>query len=268
MNATADEPKQETYEINTTLMETTFRIHGPSTTNKAQISHGTAFLMGKPTVENRDKAYYVLISAAHVFDDIAGDLATLTLRTKQADGSYAQVPFNIQLRTAGAPLYVRHPEVDVAALYVSMPNNLSFKLLPLDLLSSDEWLTRFEIHPGDELLCLGFPLFASSPSGFPILRSGKIASYPIVPTKQHKNILFDFRVFQGNSGGPVYFVDRNRTYGGSTHLGETIQFVVGLVTSQLNATYYDNRELQVAAIIPASFIVETLNLLPPSSPYK
>lgn len=266
MNANAEQ--QEFYEINTTLMETTFRIHGPKKDDPKKISFGTAFLMGKPTVLDPNRAYYVLISAAHVFEDISGDTATLTLRQKQSDGTYTQIPFDIALHRDGKPLYVKHNEVDVAALYVSMPTGISAKMLQLSLLASDEWLTRFEIHPGDELLCLGFPLFVSSPDGFPILRSGKIASYPIVPTKQHKNILFDFRVFGGNSGGPVYFTDRGRTYGGQTHLGETIQFVIGLVTSQLNAALYDNRELQLAAVVPSSFIIETINLLPAESPYK
>jgi hypothetical protein len=30
-----------------------------------------------------------------------------------------------------------------------------------------------------------------------------IASYPITPTKIYKSILFDFNIFEGNSGGPL-----------------------------------------------------------------
>ena len=112
------------------------------------------------------------------------------------------------------PLYVKHKDADVIALYVDMPDDLSVPILPMAFLADDEVLKKFEIHPGDELLCLGFPLGVSSESGFPILRSGKIASYPIVST------LYAFRVFDGNSGGPVYFVDHGRTYGGLMHLGE------------------------------------------------
>lgn len=240
---------------------------GPSKVRKGETSGGTVFILGKPISET--KAHFVMITAAHVFDAIDGDTATITFRSKSAEGKYTEKPHLIKLRNAGVPLYVKHPDVDVAALYVTMPIEFSSTpLLPIALLANDEWLKTFEIHPGDELICLGYPLFASADHGFPILRSGKIASYPLVPAKEHKNWLFDFRVFGGNSGGPVYFVDSNRQYGGTTHLGEKIQFVVGLVTSQLSAALVGNRELQIGVVIPAVFIRETLDLLPMESPYK
>jgi hypothetical protein len=44
-------------------------------------------------------------------------------------------------------------------------------------------------------------LFAEGPFGFPILRAGRIASYPILPTADTKTILLDFPVLPGNSGG-------------------------------------------------------------------
>jgi hypothetical protein len=252
-------------EINTHLMETTFQIFGP-TGKPGEITGGTVFILGKQKRETG--AYFVMISAAHVFDDIKGDKGTINFRLKREGGTYATVPYEIPLRDQGKPLYVKHPEVDVAALYVKMPTAFKAPLVPIGLLATDEWLTRFELHPGDELFCLGYPLFASSEHGFPILRSGKIASYPLVPAKEHKNWLFDFRIFKGNSGGPVYFVDRNRLYGNERHDGETIQMLVGLVTSQLSSALVNNTDLQIGVIIPAVFITETLNLLPEESPYK
>jgi hypothetical protein len=151
-----------------------------------------------------------------------------------------------------------------------MPAQFETKLLPIGLLGSDEYLTKFEIHPGDELLCLGYPLFASGEHGYAILRSGKIASYPLVPSKMVKNWLFDFRVFPGNSGGPVYFVDRNRVYGADrvTHLGETIQFIAGLVTAQINSTVFKDKDLSLGVVIPSPFIRETVDMLPEKSPYE
>jgi hypothetical protein len=255
-------------ELNMILMESTFRIHGPKKGAPNLISFGTSFLMGKPTPD-KTRMYYVLISAAHVFDGIAGENGVLTLRDKREDGTYAPKPWNVKLRDPGGhELYVKHKDADVAALYVDMPNDLSVPILPIGLLADDEILKKFEIHPGDELLCLGFPLFVSSDSGFPILRSGKIASYPIVPTQAQKRILFDFSVFEGNSGGPAYFVDHNRAYGGLAHLGESEQFVVGLVTSQVGSKVYNNQTIELAAVVPAVFIRETIDLLPAEPPYQ
>jgi hypothetical protein len=263
----ADEKPATSYDMNTMLMETTFRIQGPKKGTPNAISFGTGFLVGKPTSDN-SKAFYVLITAAHVLDGIDGDDATLMLREKQRDGNYLEKPWNVKIRNANVALYVKHNEVDAAAIYLSMPDKLDITMLPMGLLSDDKMLHDFEIHPGDQLFCLGFPLFVSSESGFPILRSGTIASYPLIPTKIHKNILFDFRIYEGNSGGPVYFIDRGRTYKGNTHLGETIQFIVGLVTSQLGSKAYNGQMIQMAAVVPSSFILETIALLPPESPYK
>lgn len=56
-------------ELNTILMQSTFRIHGPKKGSSDKTSFGTAFLMGKPTPDIT-KQYYVLITAAHVLEDI------------------------------------------------------------------------------------------------------------------------------------------------------------------------------------------------------
>ena len=224
--------------------------------------------MGKPT-DDQNRSYYVLVTAGHVLDDIAGDTATLMLRENRDDGGYTEKPWNITIRDRGEKnLYVKLSDVDVAALYVNMPDTLNIAIVPASLLGTDDVFIKYEIHPGDELRCLGYPLGVSSPAGFPILRSGAIASYPIVPTDINKAFYFDFRVFPANSGGPVYFVDHDRVYGGSIHLGETIQFLAGLVTSQLSSRIYNNQFVEVAQVVPASYILKTIALLPVSSPYK
>jgi hypothetical protein len=261
-----DKPRQ-ILELNTILMESTYLIFGPKKGSPNLLSFGTAFLMGKPTPDPT-KLYYVLITAAHVFEEIQGENATLKLRQRHDDGSYTQKLWNIKLRDKDNALYVKHADADVAALYVDMPDDLNVIILPTVFLASDEEMEKFEIHPGDELLCLGFPLGVTSESGFPILRSGKIASYPIIPSKINKHMYYDFRVFEGNSGGPVYFVDHGRTYAGAAHLGETEQFVVGLVTSQLGSTAYNNQMVELGSVVPASYIRETIDLLPAISPYK
>jgi hypothetical protein len=95
-----------------------------------------------------------------------------------------------------------------------------------------------------------------------------IASYPLTPTTTYKNLYFDTRVFNGNSGGPVYFVDRNRIYKGQAHLGGPIQFVVGLLNGQIEAKLFKDEKISLATVVPSSFIIETIALLPPVSPYR
>jgi len=138
-----------------------------------------------------------------------------------------------------------------------------FTLLVPDFLAGDTEFEKYELHPGDELLCLGFPLgVQANEAGFPILRSGKIASYPLTPLKVVKHFLFDFKIYPGNSGGPVYFSYSGRTYGDTGRLGENLQYVVGLVTSSIGSLFFQGQEISVAQVVPAGFIVETINQLP------
>jgi hypothetical protein len=253
-------------EFNSVLMESTFKIVGMATpdpsTKQPRSSVGTAFLVGRPKKADPSHSTIVMVTAGHVVDEIVGDDAFIILRKKNADGSFTRLPHQIKIRDKGSPLFVHHPVADVVAMYISVPDNVELTLAPTSLLAEDKDFEHFEIHPGDELLCLGYPLgVEASEAGFPILRSGKIASYPITPAKKVKSFLYDFRVFPGNSGGPVYFYQSNRTYEGKTHLGETIQFIAGLVSEQ-SYQPQSKEPLILAVVVPAQFILETVNLLP------
>lgn len=253
-------------ELNTVLMRSTFKLAGEG-------SIGTAFVIGRPSKKEATKAYYVMVTAAHVLEKMKGSHATLFLRRQLADGTYQKIPYSVEIRRDNQPLWSRHSDdsVDVAVMYVGMPTGIDISLLPTTMLADDELLKRVEIHPGDELMCLGYPLGAeANAAGFPILRSGKIASYPLVPTKHMKTFLYAFQVFRGNSGGPVYFVESGRTYAGGMHV-ETIQFIAGVVsqthmfTEKIQSLYEVREEkypLALANVVHATFIKETIESLP------
>jgi hypothetical protein len=78
-----------------------------------------------------------------------------------------------------------------------------------------------------------------------------------------KSLLFDFHVFEGNSGGPVYFSYPTRWFDGNLHAGP-IQGIVGLVTQQEYSALpnYRNEPLGIGVVVPSSFIRETIDLLP------
>ena len=268
--------EKEQIEINTALMMSTFKLQGTGRTPPNSTSMGTVFFLGKPSKSDPKVAHYVLVTAAHVLDDIAGDDATIILRKNESQGIFTRFPYTFKIRNHGIDLYVRHPSTDVAAMYFIMPIKDPFVLLDVSVLSNDSVLAHYEVHPGDELFCLGYPLGAEANDiGFPILRGGKIASYPIVPTRLVKSILFDFAVFPGNSGGPVYFSYETRRFGGAMQMplpGNYMAGVVGLVT-QLRFVSFPipngafiptmaNVPIQLGVIVPAAFIEETFGMLP------
>lgn len=267
--------KSHEAELDNVLMQSTFKIQSISLPGQPS-SLGVVFIMGRPLAhpapDRPNEARFVLITAAHVLEGIQGDAAMLNLRRKSDQGDWERVPFPLQIRANGRPLWLKHPTQDIAVMYIALPHEVSIPLTSTDLLADDETLERYEIHPGDSLHCLGFPFGQeSSAAGFPILRSGMIASYPLTPTAKTKTFLLDFPVFEGNSGGPVYMVDEDRAFQGNVSLGSVTQLILGLVTQetthveqligQYNAEVH-RYPLGLATVVHASFIKEAIEMLP------
>jgi S1-C subfamily serine protease len=253
---------QENYDLSTFLMKSTFKIEG-------QESMGTCFIIGEPLKEDPNKARFVLVTANHVLQKAKGDKVILHLRKKTGD-MFSRVKYPITIRHDTKEMWIKHPEVDIGAMYVQLPKDIDIALLPTSFLADDDILGKYEVRPGDTVFALGFPLGQESNSaGFPILRMGTISIYAIIPTKTNKTFLFDFEVFQGNSGGPVFLVQENRIYGGGTHPG-IVRLILGLVSEQrkldihvLTPSEASIREypLKLGVVIHASFIKEIIELL-------
>lgn len=280
IKSVAGEPASKTPlppEINTVLMRSTFKIVG----DNGKI--GTAFIMGKPRPNSAEyRAYYVLVTAAHVLDQLPGDSAVIFFRKK--DGNrYVKTPYRYQIRQNGKPLWVKHSKADVAAVFIIPPRDSGIILIPTTLLSTDQLLEDYDIYPGRQIKVLGFPLGQeSSSAGFPLLRTGSISSFPLTPADQERTFLVDFRVFDGNSGGPVYFHDpywykRESDQGDITQrsvllAGPGVQLILGLVSEQVSLTETTRTYLQesrqrlpisVAKVVHGTLIKETIDLLPP-----
>ena len=118
------------------------------------------------------------------------------------------------------------------------------------------------VNSGGALMALGFPRGLSANSaGFPILRSGRVASYPLAPAKVFPTFLLDFSVFPGNSGGPV-FVNRAANAGPVVQASEAPSagpgFIAGLLTQQVEL---NNERLEIGIVTHAKYIRETIALM-------
>lgn len=268
---TAQEPKmlpaaaqvEKTYlEFNSVMMDSTFKIYGPAigdVSGKAQ-STGTVFLVGRPNPATSSFANYVLVTASHVLESISGEFAVLVFRLRNDKGMYERREFNLAIRPKGKQRWVKHPRADVAAMYVGLPGNIAQQLINTSFLATDEEFQKYELSPGDDVLTVGYPYgIEANELGFPILRSGRIASYPLLPANPARGYLVDFAVFGGNSGGPVYVNYTSRLYNNTIHFGERILRIIGLVSQQL---VRGNERLGVAGVIHSQFIRETIDLLP------
>jgi hypothetical protein len=106
-------------------------------------------------------------------------------------------------------------------------------------------------------MVLGYPEgLAANHQGFPILRAGRVASYPTTPISEFPTFLLDFRVFSGNSGGPVFMTEdlRRRPGAGEAKAG----FVAGVLTQQ---TTVGAERLELGIVTHAMFVRQTIGLL-------
>ncbi len=221
-------------DINTILMRSTFKIKLDNKSGGTKV--GTVFILGKPYKDNPVKvSRYILITANHLLDDSKGEKAIIYLRKREGE-NFTKFPYEIRIRENNKQLWVKHPDADVAAMYIALPKNIGILKASTNLLATDEAIQEYELYPGRELFTLGYPFGGeSSEGGFPILRSGRISSYPLIPTKKTKIFLMDFEIFSGNSGGPVYFHDPDwhKRGSGGVEDPQEVQIIMGVVSEQI-----------------------------------
>lgn len=218
---------------------------------------GTGFIVAATAPDGAPRT--ILITADHVLAAMPRDKAKVGFRVADAAGEWRYTPVNVRIRDAeGDPLWTKHPLHDVAA--IELPSGVARAALPAADLAGAGALASQEIEPGDEMMVLGFPHgFAANTAGFPILRSGRVASYPLAPASRYPTFLLDFSVFAGNSGGPVYIV---RTRFPRSPPGSDV-IITGLLTQQIKLK---RDRLEIGNVTQADYILETLSLLDGDGP--
>ena len=235
------------------LMKATVQLEQPL--NAGSRTVGTGFLISAPRPDGSPRV--VLVTAGHVFDRMPAVEARIGYRSLTADNVWRYDPQALKIRDAGAPLWTRHPTRDVAVMEVKAPPEFAKAAIPLAWLAGDKTFDDYAVGPGDELMALGFPRgLAANPAGFPILRAGRVASYPLAPSANNPTFLLDFAVYPGNSGGPVYMAESGRRRPGAE--GGPAQFIAGLLTQQVEL---DGERLSIGIVTHARFIREAIELL-------
>jgi V8-like Glu-specific endopeptidase len=218
---------------------------------------GTGFLVTEQGADGAPKT--ILVTANHVFSGMPGAKAKIGYRIENADGSWSYSPQDLRIRDqAGHELWTHHPSRDVATISVTAPPEFAKAAIPLKYLATDETFQKYQVGAGDEMMALGFPRgLAANQAGFPILRSGRVASYPIAPAKIFPTFLLDFAVFPGNSGGPVFMSDQSHRRPGAGG-SDDVEFIAGLLTQQVEL---NNERLEIGIVVQARYIRETLALM-------
>ena len=152
---------------------------------------------------------------------------------------------------------MKNPTRDIAAMEIKAPPQFARAAIPLAWLADEQELKDAQVGPGDEMMVLGYPEgLAANRQGFPILRTGRVASYPITPLSEFPSFLLDFRVFSGNSGGPVFVTQDMHRRPDAEALRDG--FVAGVLTQQ---TSVGDERLELGIVTPAAFVRQAIALL-------
>ena len=237
------------------VLRSVMRVSGTDSSGEAVF--GTAFLMqGRGGGSNQ--AW--LVTAGHVFNNIRGEYAQVTMR-RQTRGIFFATPVQVKIRDGKTTLYVLNSEFDLAALKIALPGEADCCILANDFAIDDARLGRAGFGSGVRVLIPGYPYGeASSEAGFAFVRDGVVSSFPVLPSSTNPVFYVDFEVFEGYSGAPVVFSD-----GGSSG------FLAGMVVEEVfleelrakgKKTAHTRRGLGLAKVISGPLIRSFLNALP------
>jgi hypothetical protein len=197
----------------------------------------TGFVVARKDALRSDGTMPVVVTSLHVLKGAGRGPLMLAVRVPDAEGEPQVAVIQMQPRRSREPFFVRHPSEDIGAFELKIPSDVAARY-PLPSCLEEKALSSGarELRVGDEVTFLGFPdVFPGTPGAFPLLRSGKIASYPTADMRAGRK-----------------FVINARTRGGRAEL-------VGMIVQRigLNARAFSH----FAIAVDASAIRETLQLL-------
>ena len=139
---------------------------------------------------------------------------------------------------------------DIAVIPVQAPPTFKDQAIPQAMLADETTFAAEHIKAGAEMMTLGYPHgLSANTAGFPILRAGRLASYPLTPSSAYPTFLIDLTAVPGNSGGPVFMTTPGPK-------GRT--FVAGVLIKQVED---DSERLELGVVTDAVFVHQTISLM-------
>jgi hypothetical protein len=241
-------------DVSVELINATVQLEQPLADGKRTV--GTGFLLSAPTPDGKPRT--VLVTATHVLKNMPGAEMSIGYRVQGPSGAWKFQPQKITIRDGATELWSRNPDRDISAIVVEAPAEFAKAAIPLSWLADGEAFKRYDLGPGDEMLALGFPRgVAANSAGFPILRAGRVASYPLAPSREFPTFMLDFSVFPGNSGGPVFMAGGLHRADGAAPAVET-PLITGMLTQHAEL---NSERLEIGIVTQAMFIRDTIEML-------
>jgi hypothetical protein len=134
------------------------------------------------------------------------------------------------------------------------------RLVPLRLqaLATTNKTESGQLAVAGALRFASYPFKVTGPCGFPTVRHGTVASFPLFPVQRYKTYLIDCTACEGDSGGPVFLIEghneKNKKEPGFRG------FIVGMIYGR-GSDPASKSDLHLAAAIHAAYIRKTVDLV-------
>lgn len=247
------------WDLTVGLIKATVQLDQPINATERKV--GTAFLINAPTPDGRPRT--VLVTAAHVLDGMPAAQARIGWRVETPDGGWRFAPQALRIREDdGDPLWTKHPDRDIAVMAITAPPAFAEATIPLGWLANAYALDAWQVGPGDELMTLGYPHgYSANTAGFPILRTGRVASWPLTPIRAFPTFLLDFNVFPGNSGGPVFWTPSARKLPGT--VTPEHPFIAGVLVQEMRV---GGETVGIGIVAHADYVREAIAVMDGAGP--
>jgi hypothetical protein len=203
------------------VIEATCKVTGANST-------ATAWLVKDDEGDDGGSKQVYLVTAAHVFDTMQGEDATLVAREKAKEGMLGRHDVRFKIRRAGKNLWSTAANADIAVIPFTLPDDVFINPLSIQSLATEKQIEERKIGVGEDLRLAGFPQQnEANGAGLPIVRRACIASHPFIPLASHRIFLVDYNCFAGDSGGPIFLPAPP-----GADPADSKPLVIGLVTGQ------------------------------------
>lgn len=194
----------------------------------------------------------VVFTSVHVLEAMGKGPLIIGFRIPDAAGeaSVALLAFNPPKSAGKKKFYVRHPDFDIAAFALHIPAEIAGRAdVPSCLDENSLSRNGKALHVGEEVSFLGYPeVLPGTDGAFPLLRSGRVASYPLGTSQAHGRFLINSDVYPGDSGAPVFI-----------HTTGTHPELAGMIIQRISTKASDFSHFAVA--VDADAIRQTLALV-------
>lgn len=156
----------------------------------------------------------VVFTSVHVLDTLGKGPLIIGFRMPDSagDAQVSLLAYTPPEQKGKGLFYVRHPQHDIAAFAMHLPPEIAGRAkVPSCLDEKTLSPGGRSLHSGMEVSFLGYPeVLPGTEGAFPVLRSGRVASYPVGTPQAHGRFLINSDVYPGDSGAPVFVTGRGR----------------------------------------------------------